>query len=157
MESFSISIRIQEDDILALRKFHLSRKKFMWIRIAALFIIMYYFIDLNIANKFLTIFLAAISTTAVVLILNYISKQRHLKGFKSNKTYMNDIHYTFYRDHYEINTEKSSGSFTWLSRNALLWDDSYFYIYHSNELASVIPKRYLDIEQVTFLEGIIIK
>jgi len=129
----------------------------MWIRIAALFIIMYYFIGVNIANKFLTIFLAAISTTTVVLILNNISKQRHLKSFKSNKTYLNDIHYTFYIDHYEINAEKSSESVTWLSRNALLWDDSYFYIYHSNVLASVIPKRYLDKEQVTFLESIIIK
>lgn len=140
--------------MLALHKFHISGNKYWWIRIAAFFIIIFYCIDLNSPNTWFNLILATCSTFISVLTLRYFSKKRFLNAFRSTRTYQQDVKYTFFRDHYELVAGDSFGSVTWASRRKVMSDSTNFYIYHSNVLASVIPKKYMTTEEMNFLNEV---
>ena len=55
-----------------------------------------------------------------------------------------------YNDHYIVKTASSESKADFATSYDIVQDDEYIFIFHMREMASVIPKRYLNAEELTF-------
>lgn len=158
MELFAITVEIKKEDISALCEYILKRRKvrsvILYIFLIALFILIFRIshIDLYLSIGMSLALVAIFGST-----MTRLTRSRYSSQFNSNKNFREPIIYHIYEDHYRVKTATSESEVDWASRYDIRQDNDYIYIFHLRELASLIPKRYLDAEQVSFFEKLILK
>ncbi len=158
MKKFNVAVTITKEDIIALALYNLRQKRrnFVIINIAILILLVYFF-DHQFSNIYLVWFLSICIVTSFVFLSMQIVKMRAVKQFNSQTAFRHPLYYEVFDDHYEVKSIGLESSIRWASRYAIRQNENYIFIYHFKEVASIIPKRYLDEKMRQFFDELISK
>lgn len=158
MKKFNVAVTITKEDIIALAMYNLRQKRRNFIIInAAILILLVYFFDHQFNNIYLVWFISICLVTSFIFLSIQIVKIRAIRQYNSQKAFRQPLYYELFDDHYEVKSIGLESSITWASRFAIRQNESYIFIYHFKEVASIIPKRYFDIKMQHFFDELIRK
>jgi hypothetical protein len=156
LERYKITVEIKQEDIKALCEVILQRRKLrsaiLGVVMAAFFVMIFTMAGVGLYLSIgLSILFAALFAGAMIK----LTRSNYSRQFNTNKNFKHPIEYHMYNDHYIVKTASSESKVDFATRYDIVQDDEYIFIFHMREMASVIPKRYLNAEELTFFNEII--
>lgn len=158
MELFKIKVDIREEDIIALFKYHqkLKRVRTTLIYIGLIVLFSFFFVSAKIELMY-SILTAFVLTAAFALLNPRLGRIRYLKQFEANKNFKEPLEYHIYPDRYRVKASSSESEVLWATRYDIRQDGDYIFIFHTREMTSMLPKRCMTADELTFFDELIEK
>lgn len=156
MELFKIIVDIKKEDIIALFKYHQKQKRvrtnLIYVGLIILFTFFFKSVKVEIGEAVL---LAAILVLVFAFLNPRLGRLRYLKQFEANKNLQQPLEYHIFADRYMVKTSIAESEVQWSTRYNISQNDDYIFIFHTKELTSMLPKRCMTDDQLTFFGELI--